>query len=116
GYRTHFLWYCGLVVKDWRYVVRIANIDRTLLVKNAATGADLIDLMVQAIEMLPNTRIGRAVFYVNRNIRSFLRRQIANKSNVWLTMEEIAGKKVMTFDGIPVKRVDALLNTEARVV
>lgn len=116
GYRTHFVWYCGLTVRDWRYIVRIANIDRTLLTKNAATGADLIDLMVQAIELLPNTRMGRAVFYVNRNVRSFLRRQIANKSNVWLNMEEVAGRKVMTFDGIPVKRVDAILNTEARVV
>lgn len=116
GYRTHFLWYCGLSVRDWRYIVRIANIDVPALTKNAATGADLIDLMVQAIELLPNTRMGRAVFYVNRNIRSFLRRQIANKANVWLNMEEVAGRKVMTFDGIPVKRVDAILNTEARVV
>jgi len=116
GYRTHFLWYCGLSVRDWRYIVRIANIDRPALTKNAATGADLIDLMVQAIELLPNTRMGRPVFYVNRNVRSFLRRQIANKSNVWLNMEEVAGRKVMTFDGIPVKRVDAILNTEARVV
>lgn len=116
GYRTHFLWYCGLTVRDWRYIVRIANIDRTLLVKNAATGADLIDLIVQGIELLPNTRMGRCVIYVNRTVRSFLRRQIANKSNVWLNMEEVAGRKVMTFDGIPVKRVDAILNTEARVV
>lgn len=116
GYRTHFLWYCGLTVRDWRYIVRIANIDRPALTKNAATGADLIDLMVQAIELLPNTRMGRAVFYVNRNVRSFLRRQIANKANVWLNMEEVSGRKVMTFDGIPVKRVDAILNTEARVV
>lgn len=116
GYRTHFLWYCGLTVRDWRYIVRIANIDRPALTKNAATGADLIDLMVQAIELLPNTRMGRAVFYVNRNVRSFLRRQIVNKTNVWLNMEEVAGRKVMTFDGIPVKRVDAILNTEARVI
>lgn len=116
GYRTHFLWYCGLTVRDWRYIVRIANIDRPALTKNAVTGADLIDLMVQAIELLPNTRMGRAVFYVNRNVRSFLRRQIVNKTNVWLNMEEVAGRKVMTFDGIPVKRVDAILNTEARVI
>lgn len=116
GYRTHFKWDCGLTVRDWRYIVRVANIDVPALTKNAATGADLIDLMVQAIELLPNTRMGRAVFYVNRNIRSFLRRQIANKSNVWLNMEEVAGNKVLTFDGIPVKRVDAILNTEARVV
>jgi len=116
GFRTHFSWNCGLTVRDWRYVVRIANIDVTTLTKNAVTGGDLIDLMVQAIELLPNVRMGRIVFYVNRTIRSFLRRQIANKSNVWLNMEEVAGRKVLTFDGIPVKRVDAILNTEARVV
>lgn len=116
GYRTHFLWYAGLVVRDWRYIIRIANIDRTALTKNAATGADLIDLIVQGIELLPNTRMGRMVIYVNRTIRSFLRRQITNKTNVWLNMEEVSGRKVLTFDGIPVKRVDAILNTEARVV
>lgn len=116
GYRTHYQWDCGLTLRDWRYVVRIANIDVTALTKNAATGADLLDWMVQAIEMLPNTRMGRAVFYANRTIRSFLRRQMMNKSNVWLSMEEVAGKKVLAFDQIPVKRVDALLNTEARVV
>lgn len=116
GYRTHYLWDCGMTLRDWRYVVRIANVDVTALTKNAASGADLIDLMVQAIEMLPNTRMGRPVFYVNRTIRSFLRRQMMNKSNVWLSMEEVAGKKVLAFDQLPVKRVDALLNTEARVV
>ena len=116
GYRTHYQWDCGLTLRDWRYVVRIANIDVTALTKNAATGADLLDWMVQAIELLPNTRMGRAVFYVNRTIRSYLRRQMMNKSNVWLSMEEVAGKKVLAFDQIPVKRVDALLNTEARVV
>ena len=33
-----------------------------------------------------------------------------------LTMEEIAGKRVVAFDGIPCRRTDALLLTEARVV
>lgn len=116
GYRTHYQWDCGMTLRDWRYVVRIANVDVTALTKNAASGADLIDLMVQAIELLPNTRMGRPVIYVNRTIRSFLRRQMLNKSNVWLSMEEVAGKKVLAFDQLPVKRVDALLNTEARVV
>lgn len=116
GYRTHYQWDCGLTLRDWRYVVRICNVDVTALTKNAATGADLMDLMVQAIELLPNTRMGRPVFYCNRTIRSYLRRQIINKANVWLSMEEVGGKKVMAFDQIPVKRVDAILNTEARVV
>jgi len=116
GYRTHYKWDSGLTVRDWRYVVRIANVDVTALTKNASAGADLIDLLVQAVELLPNQRAGRIAIYGNRTIRSFLRRQITNKSNVWLSMQEVAGKKVLAFDDIPFRRVDAILNTEARVV
>lgn len=116
GYRTHYEWNVGLVVRDWRYIVRIVNIDVSDLTKNATTGADLIDLMVQAIERLPHQDMGKPVFYVNRTVRSFLRRQISNKSNVWLSQSEVAGKAVLAFDDIPVKRLDVLLNTEARVV
>lgn len=117
AYRSHYRWDVGLTVRDWRYVVRICNIDRTTLTKNAAAGADLIDLMVQAIELIPNMNMGRPVFYVNRRMRSFLRRQISNKvASGTLTMETIAGRHVLTFDGIPVRRVDALAVDEARVV
>lgn len=116
GYRTHYRWDAGLVVRDWRYIVRIANIDVSDLTKNAATGADLTDLMTQAVELLPSLSLGRPVFYVNRRIRSFLRRQITNKTgNSTLSMENIAGKRVVTFDGIPVRRVDGLLATESVV-
>lgn len=117
GLRTHYKWDNGLTLRDWRYVVRVANIDMSDLTKNAASGADLIDLMTQAIELIPNVGMGRPAFYCNRKIRSFLRRQISNKTvNSSLTMEEVAGKKVVSFDGIPVRRSDALLGTEARVV
>jgi len=116
GYRTHYKWDIGLCVRDWRYVVRIANIDSSDLTKDASAGADLIDLMVQAVEMLPSQSLGRPVFYCNRTIRSFLRRQITNKDNVRLSLDEVAGKKVVTFDGIPVRRCDGLLNgTEATI-
>lgn len=115
GRRTHYKWDAGVTIRDWRYVVRVANIDVTALTKNASAGADLIDLIVQAIEQLPNQRMGRIAIYCNRTIRSFLRRQIANKTNVWLSMNEVAGKKVLSFDDVPVRRVDAILNTEARV-
>jgi hypothetical protein len=115
GYRTHYKWDPGLTLRDWRYVVRIANVDVTALTKNASAGADLIDLMVQALETIPNLGMGRPVFYCNRTIRSFLRRQITNKSNVHLSMEEVAGKKVVMFDSVPVRKVDSILNTEATV-
>lgn len=115
GYRSHYKWDAGLTLRDWRYVVRIANIDVGDLTKAASAGADLIDLMVQAIELIPNLNMGTPVFYANKTITSFLRRQISNKDNVNLTLDNAGGKKVVSFDGIPVKKCDALLNTETVV-
>ena len=108
GYRSHYEWNVGLVVRDWRYVVRIANIDVSSLKNDAASGADLVDFMTDAIELLPNVKIGRPAFYCNRTISAFLRKQIRNAKNVNITMDQVAGKKVVSFDGIPVRRVDAL--------
>ncbi len=116
AYRTHYRWDAGLSVRDWRYVVRIPNIEKSALTKAASAGADLIDLMTQAIEMIPSLSMGRPVFYCSRTIRSFLRRQIMNKTvNSTLSMDSVAGKKVVTFDGIPVRRCDALAADEALV-
>ena len=115
GYRTHYKWDCGFTLRDWRYVVRIANIDTDALTKNGATGADLIDLMTQAIELLPNQSIGRPAWYCNSTIRSILRRQIMNKSVYQITQEEVAGKKVTMFDGIPLRRCDQITNSETKV-
>jgi hypothetical protein len=115
AYRTHYRWDCGLSVRDWRYVVRI-NIDQEDLVKNAASGPDLVDLMTQAVELIPSLSMGRPAFYVNRTVRSFLRRQIANKvAASTLTMEQVAGKHVTMFDGIPVRRCDSITNTESGI-
>jgi len=115
AYRTHYRWDCGLTVRDWRYVVRI-NIDQENLVKNAATGPDLIDLMTQAVELVPSLSMGRPAFYANRTVRSFLRRQIANKvAASTLTIEQVSGKHVTMFDGIPLRRCDAITNTEAGI-
>jgi hypothetical protein len=116
GYRTHYQWDCGLCVRDWRYVVRIANIDVTTL--GTASAPDLVDLMVQAEELLPdNAESGTHLSFIcNKTIRSFLRRQIMNKTIYQLTQETVAGKHVTMFDGIPIRRTDAILNTETRVI
>lgn len=116
AYRTHYRLDAGITVRDWRYIVRICNIDKSDLTKNAATGADLIDLMTQALELVPSLNFGRPVFYTSRRIRSFLRRQITAKvANSTLSMDEVSGRKVVTFDGVPVRRVDALAADEARI-
>jgi len=116
AYRTFYQWKAGLVVKDWRYVVRIANIDKSNLTKSPDSGPDLIDLMTQALEIPPSLAIGRATFYVNKTIRSFLRRQIVNKTvSSTLTKENVAGRMAVMFDEVPVRRVDKLAVDEAQI-
>ena len=118
AYRDHFKWDIGLSVRDWRANARIANIDVTALTKDGATGADLIELMVDAYYLIDNSMQGdgRTVIYCNRTIQTFLHKQAMNAKNVNLTIGEYAGKKIPEFLGMPIKRCDALLNTEARVV
>lgn len=115
AYRTHYKWDAGLTVRDWRYVVR-GQYNQEDLVADGASGPTLIELMIRMIEQLPHVGMGRPVFYANRRARTFLRLQIRDGvKNSTLSMETIAGKKVVAFDDIPVRRVDALLNTEAAV-
>jgi len=114
GYRTHFQMKAGLTVRDWRYVIRICNIDVSDLGTIANT-KNILTWMVQASERIRNPGAGRAAFYVNRTIREKLRLGILEKIANNLSWENVAGKRVMMFDEIPVRRVDALLNTEARV-
>jgi hypothetical protein len=115
-YRTHYRWDIGLAVPDWRYIVRGANIEVSALTKAASAGADLIDVMTQMLVVIHSLSGVRPAFYCNRTAEGFLRRQMNNKiAASTLTTEEIGGKKVMTFAGVPVRRCDAITNTEALV-
>jgi len=132
GWRTQYKWDAGIVVKDWRYAVRIANIDVTQL--SGSVPPNLINLMIRAIHRLPTQparagnvqtsgqngepqlTLGRGAFYCNRAVSTWLDIQAVNKTNVLLKMEEFDGKAVTSFRGIPIRTCDALLNTEARAV
>lgn len=116
--RTHYKWKMGLTVRDWRYLVRVANIDTEAL--NAADGVQaakkLVDLMIRASERIPKLGMGRPAFYLNRQLRTALRLGINEKVANNLTWENVSGKRVVVFDDIPVRICDALVNNEARVV
>jgi hypothetical protein len=116
AYRTHYRMDPGLTLRDWRYVVRIANIDKSDLTATAATGANLPDLMFEAMERIPNLGMGRPVFYMSRGLRTKLRQQSsALVKNSTLTIEMLGGVPLVSFHGIPVRRVDALAADEALV-
>lgn len=105
----------GLMVKDWRYGVRIANIDVSNL-EAESSNADLWKCIIRGLERIPNLSACRPAIYMNRKARTWLRIQALSKSAYQTTFETVAGKPVMMIDGVPVRRCDALLNTEARVV
>lgn len=126
AYRTHFQWKCGITVRDWRFAVRICNIDVTGLPVTGTLGsnnqpalsgkADLITAMQRAMWLIPNTGMGRPTFYMNRAARSAIDIQAANRPNMLRGVEDVMGKRYTTFQDIPMRVVDQILGTEARVV
>lgn len=115
AYQTHYSWDLGLTVRDWRYAVRIANIDVSKLTKDASAGADLINLMIDAEEKIPNLGMGRPVWYMNKTVRGFLRKQL-NKGHQYQTVAgKEPGKIVVDFNDVPVRRTDALIIGEQQV-
>lgn len=118
AYGDLFKWDCGLVVKDWRFVSRIANIDVTDASSGTGTMANgkLIELLIDAKHRLPRlTGNVQPRIYVNRTIRAALDKMALNKSSSALSIREAAGQFETDFLGIPIRTVDQLLNTEAQV-
>ena len=122
---TRYQWKNGLVVKDWRYVVRIANIDVSDLIAQTGTQAPsaataIIKLMARSLYRIPNMAMGRAAFYMNRTVHSGLSIAALDKSQYVLKINEGLSQFGMpyswlSFLGVPLRRVDAILNTEAAI-
>lgn len=114
-----FTWHVGLAVKDWRYVVRIANID----VSDVEAGSvKLFKFMRKAYWKLQSRRIpgGKLAIYANSDILEGLDALSTNDGTtdnyVRLTRKEVEGEEVLSYRGIPLRESDALLNTEEQVV
>jgi hypothetical protein len=131
AYVSRFQWKPGLAVKDWRYVVRIANIDTgsgtdgvfTTSGSGAqSTGAatNIIKLMARAMDRIPSFGGIKPCFYMNRTLYSALRIQAMDRTQGVLDIEKGLSQfgtpmSWLTFQGIPVRKVDALTSTEAVV-
>lgn len=122
AYADWWQWKCGLHVKDWRYVVRICNIDVSNLVTETGA-ADLVKLLVRAMARIPFPGMGTSVFYANRTIKEMLSIQALNKSqnalSITQALRQFGGVDVsmqeLNFLGIPVRTVDRIITTESRI-
>ena len=125
AYATRYQWKNGLVVKDWRYVVRIPNIDVSELIAQTGTQAstaatNLIKLMARAIYRIPNMTMGRCAFYMNRTVHSGMALAALDKSSAVLNINQGLTQfgqpnSWLTFLGVPLRKVDSLVNTESVV-
>ncbi len=124
-------WDAGLTVADWRNIVRIANIDVSDLVAQTGTQAqtastNLAKLMIRAQALIPNPGMGKSVFYANRTVKSLLQVSALDRSQNALGIVQSANqygnvtpggvRNELQFFGTPIRTVDRILNTEARIV
>lgn len=125
AYQDRWQWKAGLVVKDWRYAVRIANIDISDLAGLATTQATtastfIVKMMSRAIDRLPTLSGVKPVFYANRSVLSLLRVAALEKSVSAVSVEPGLNQFGQTihetkFLGIPVRLVDRLTETESQI-
>lgn len=134
AYTSYFKWQMGIMVEDWRFNVRLCNIDTT----NSGVGLqgtnppDLFAFMSKMVVRLPtSTRRITAItetdapdepspgtspiFYCNRTTREYLDIQAIRDKNVLLRPTEYAGEPVVDFRGAPIRVMDALTNSETTI-
>jgi len=117
GYRAHYQWKMGLCVRDWRYVVRVANVETALLqdpTTNAAAIQAVYEAMIKARYCVPQiNNYGNGIYYCNAAVHAMLDIAAVQKANAALGYQNVFGKDVLTFRGTPVKACHAILETEA---
>lgn len=111
AYREHFKWDLGLVVRDWRGIARVANIDVSEM---AAGNVALDDLLIEAYYKV-RKRPGKKAIYCNEQVMVALHKLAKDKANVNLSLGEWEGREVVKFLGIPVRECEAITANEAAV-
>lgn len=130
AFADRWQWKCGLVVRDWRYVVRIPNIDVSDLVAQTGTQAAsaataIIKLMVRAMARIPSMGMGVPVFYMTRTVKEFLALAALDKSNSAVKIVDATNQfgsvapgwvqKETQFFGVPCRTCDQIITTETVV-
>lgn len=132
AYTSWFRHQVGLCPQDWRFGVRLANLDTTTAGLAGPAAYDLFAGMAQMMLMPPYlgkmtsgiTKTDavndpapsiRPVFYCNRTTRHWMDVQAMRDRNVLLRLEDYAGRVTDNYRGIPVKISDQIVNTEATV-
>ena len=116
AHRTHYKWDAGIVVRDWRSAVRIANVDVSEAVANSGSAINILTTLTKAVYKLPKkSAMTRTAIYMRKELITLLDLQCQAKGNLLLSYTDVAGKPVLTFRGIPIREQETLLTTETAV-
>lgn len=129
AFADRWQWKCGLHVKDWRYIVRIANIDAVDLAAVSGTQATtaatfLPKLMIKAMARIPHRGMGKACFYGNRTVIEMLSIMAMEKNQSVLSLQASVkefgdvspgsvSSSTLSILGVPIRTVDRIDLTEA---
>ena len=111
AYRDFFKWDMGLVVHDPRCVARIANIEST-----GTSNLFTEDLLIDAMTRMPNMGAG-SVIYCNQFVMAQLWKRLKDKSNVFLSLDDLFGNKIKTLNllGSPIRLAEQIGITETAI-
>ena len=131
AFTSWFRQLAGLVPKDWRYGVRVANIDTTNAGLAGPNALDIFATMAETLLLFPKLTRSTSgitktdatdddfgvhpVYYCNRTMRHWMDVQAMRDRNVLLRIEDYAGMPIMGFRDIPIKIIDQITNTESLV-
>jgi hypothetical protein len=118
GYQDRVSLDFGFALLDWRKVVRLGNIDHSNLVTNS-TPADLIKFLSRGVDALDEAPGGRTKIYMRKDVKGVLNEQsrASVSTGGGITYEQVDGKRVDMWRGIPIEIVgdSALTKAEARI-
>jgi hypothetical protein len=122
-YESLMKWKFGLAVQDYRYVVRICNIDVSNLLTagdGSDTSANLEKLIIRGLGKLP-PGAKNPIIYCNETVQTMLSYKIYNKGSSLVSWREIKNtpvfrpNPVLHFQNVPVRRVDSIGIAEAQI-
>lgn len=139
AFEETFRWHCGVAVRDWRKIVRIANIDVSAMQADPSnidgSNNGLYYYMTKALHQLHGARNidqgtakngmdgnfgkGRTAIYCNKDVFEALdllgTNAGANDNYVRLSPREVEGRLVETYRNMPIRQSDQIVNTESRI-
>lgn len=127
AYVTMYSWQVGLMVRDWRYIVRLANIDVDDLFNGTGmgsgdlkTGNNILTMLDLALTKIPKSNTGHLAMYMNSDVFAGLnvtaKRCNADVIAINTKSNEFGVQNAWgSYMGVPMRQCDQIVNTETLV-